>query len=273
MSRIPKRVAERYMRTVPKFERVLKAAQDRDITEADTVLITQDMLAEVFGFDKYQDITAEYAIRGTHCDLAIKVDEKIQYLIEVKAIGLTLKENHLRQAVDYGSKEGVQWVILTNGIIWELYRILFEKPIDYQLVCAFNFLQLNPRKAEDQEKLFLLSKKGLKKKAREDYYERVQSLNRFVIGAIVLSKPIVTAIRRDVRKLSSGIKVSVSEIERILRNEVLKRDVIEGEDASKAANIVKRVSRTATRRPRGGKPKETVSPEGSTTSESAELLK
>lgn len=271
MSRIPKRVVERYMRTVPKFERVLKAAQDRDITEADTVSITKDMLAEVFGFDKYQDITAEYVIRGTYCDLAIKVDDKIQYLIEVKAIGLTLKETHLRQAVDYGSKEGVQWVILTNGIIWEVYRILFEKPIDYQLVCVFNFLQLNPRKAEDQEKLFLLSKKGLKKKAREDYYERVQSLNRFVIGAIVLTKPIVTAIRRDVRKLSSGIKVSVSEIEKILRNEVLKRDVIEGEDASKAATITRRLTRTTTKRSGTRKGKEARLPSDSQIAVSAEL--
>lgn len=249
MATIPKKVIERYIKTISKFQRVLKIAQDRDVNEADTVSIVQDMLAEVFGFEKYQEITSEYAIRGTYCDLAIKIDDKIQYLLEVKAIGLTLKAAHLRQVVDYGANHGVQWVVLTNGIMWELYRIRFERPIGCDLVSSFNFLELNPRKAEDQQKLFLLSKRGLSKSVREDYYERVQSINRFVIGAIVLNESIVGAIKRDIRKLASGIKVEDKEVEQILRNEVLKRDVIEGDEASKASGRVRRILRKATKRP------------------------
>jgi predicted type IV restriction endonuclease len=248
MSTIPKKVIERYIKTVPKFQRALKIASDRDVNEADTVSITQDMLAEVFGFEKYIEITSEYAIRGTYCDLAIKTDDKIQYLLEVKAIGITLKSSHLRQAVDYGANHGVQWVVLTNGIIWDLYRIRFERPIDYDLVSSINFLDLNPRKAEDQQKLFLLSKKGLSKSVREDYYERVQSVNRFVIGAIILNENIVGAIRREIKKLATGIKVEDKEVEQILRNEVLKRDVIEGDEASKALSRVHKITRKMARR-------------------------
>ena len=55
------------------------------------------------------------------------MDGKIEYLIEVKAIGLSLKENHLRQALGYGANNGIPWVVLTNGLVWELYRIKFEK--------------------------------------------------------------------------------------------------------------------------------------------------
>ena len=264
MATVPKKALDRYMRSVSKFQRVLKIAQDRDVNEADTVSIIQDMLAEVFGFEKYLEITSEFAIRGTYCDLAIKLDGKIQFLIEVKAIGLTLKDSHLRQVVEYGANEGVQWVVLTNGIIWALYRIRFEKPIDHDLVSSFNFLELNPRKAEDQEKLFLLSKKGVSKAVREDYYERVQSVNRFVIGAIVLSESIVSAIRRDLRKLSSGIKVEATEIDKMLRSEVLKRDVIEGDEADKAASRVRRLSRRRAKRSENA-PKETKSSENSKT--------
>lgn len=265
MATIPKKVVERYIKTVSKFQRALKIARDRDINEADTVSITQDILAEVFGFEKYLEITSEYAIRSTYCDLAIKIDEKIQYLIEVKAIGHTLKENHLRQIVDYGANKGVQWVVLTNGITWELYKIRFERPIVHELVSSFNFLELNPRKKEDQEKLFLLSKKGLLS-AREEYYERVQSVNRFVIGAIILSKPIVSAIKRDIRKLSSGVKVEDTEIEKILRNEVLKRDVIVGDEASEAINRVRRRLRRPTKRSGLPRPKEATSSEDLKTS-------
>lgn len=249
MATIPKKVIERYMKTVSKFQRVLKIARDRDVNEADTVSIIQDMLAEVFGFEKYLEITTECAIRNTYCDLAIKIDDKIQYLLEVKAIGLTLKAAHLRQVINYGANHGVQWVVLTNGIAWELYRIRFERPIDYDLVSSFNFLELNPKKAEDQQKLFLLSKKGLSKSIRENYYERVQSVNRFVIGAIILNENIVGAIRRNIKKLVPGIKVEDKEVEQILRNEVLKREVIDGDEASKAISRVRRISRKATKRP------------------------
>ena len=140
MANIPKKVAERLSKTIGKFQNVLRVAKDRDINEGDTGAIVVDILSEVFGFDKYVEITSEYAIRGTYCDLAIRTNGKIQYLIEVKAIGLDLKEHHLRQVVDYGANQGVQWVILTNGILWEIYRIRFEKPINYDLVSSFNFL-------------------------------------------------------------------------------------------------------------------------------------
>ena len=35
--------------------------------------LVKDLLAEVFGYDKYAELTSEHAIRGTYCDLAVKV--------------------------------------------------------------------------------------------------------------------------------------------------------------------------------------------------------
>jgi hypothetical protein len=40
------------------------------------------MLAGVFGYDKYSEVTSEFAIRGTYCDLAIKIDGALKTLIE-----------------------------------------------------------------------------------------------------------------------------------------------------------------------------------------------
>ena len=114
---IPKKVLERMERAVRKYKQVLQNAKDRDINETDTVSIVKDIIKDVFGYDKYLDTTSEYAIRTSYCDLAIKIDNKVEFLIEIKAIGLDLKENHLRQAIDYGANEGIPWVILTNGIV------------------------------------------------------------------------------------------------------------------------------------------------------------
>ena len=161
MASIPKRVFDRFSKSVPRFQKVLQIAKDRDVNESDTVSILNDVFGEIFGYDKYLEVTSEVAIRSTFCDLALKVDEKIQFLVEAKAIGIELKETHMRQAIDYGANQGVQWVVLTNGIDWRIYRIRFEQPINYDLVCSFDFLSLNHRDEKDQECLFMLTKEGL----------------------------------------------------------------------------------------------------------------
>ena len=148
MLKIPKKISERLTKEIKKFQKILSTARDQDVNESDTVTIITDMLASVFGFYKYTEITSEQSIKSTFCDLAVKLDGKIKYLIEVKAIGLNLKENHLHQAINYGATHGIQWVVLTNGIDWEIYKIKFEKPLDYDLVCSFNFIELNPKKQD-----------------------------------------------------------------------------------------------------------------------------
>jgi len=239
---IPKKVSERFIKKTKKFQRVLKNASDRDVNEADTVTIISDILYEVFGFDKYNEITSEFAIRGTYCDLAVKIKDDIKYLIEVKAIGLHLKDHHLRQAVNYGANKGIQWVVLTNGLIWEIYNIRLEKSLQFDKICTIEFLNINPRKSEDQEMLFLLCKEGLSKAVIEEYQERIKILNRFVVGAMVLNSPTLELIRRELRRMTPRLRVDTAEIETILRNEVLKREVIEGEVAKEAQKLLKKSS-------------------------------
>ena len=247
---MPKRVSERLVRAIAKYQQVLQIAKDRDVNEADTVSIIKDMLADVFGYDKYLDVTSEFAIRGTFCDLAIKIENKVEFLIEAKAIGLELKEGHLRQAIEYGANNGVPWVLLTNGIVWRVYKIRFDQPINYDLVCEFSFAELDTKNEEHQEKLFIVCKEGLVKAAREEFHEKILTVNRFVLGALILGDEVVGVIRRELRKLSDGVLVTPEEIGMVLANEVLKRDVLEGDDASKAQARVRKFYGKAARRPR-----------------------
>lgn len=248
MSNIPKKVIDRFIKAVPKFQKVLQIAKDRDINESDTVSVLNDILGDVFGYDKYLEVTSEFSIRGTYCDLAIKIDDKVQFLIEVKAIGIDLKDAHTHQAIDYGANHGVQWIILTNGLEWRLYRLRFEQPINFDLIFAFDFLSLNPKDEKDQECLFILSKEGLSKNTRDDFYEKVQSVNRYVIGSLILSEPILSLIRRELKRLAEGIKVELDEVESIVRSEVLKREVVEGEEAEEAKARVNKYYKKSTSR-------------------------
>jgi hypothetical protein len=237
---IPLKVAERISKNLSKFQSILKMAKDKDLNESDTVQIITDMLADIFGYNKYLEITSELAVRGTYCDLAIKLNEKIQFLIECKSVGTTLKDNHLRQVVDYGAKQGISWVILTNGINWEIHKIKFDKPISADLVYSLDMLEISGKKEDVQEKLFILCKEGVSKDIREDFYEKVQSLNRFVIGAFILSEPVLSSIRKELRKFSEGLKIENEEIEKIIRTEILKREITDGEEATKNLSKVRR---------------------------------
>ncbi len=259
MASIPKKVVERFIKTVPKFQKVLRIAKDRDVNESDTVAVLNDIFGDVLGYDKYLEVTSELAIRGTYCDLALRVEDKVQFLIEAKAVGIDLKDSHMKQACDYGANHGVQWVVLTNGIEWKVYRIRFEQPINFDLVCTFDFLALNPRSEKDQEYLFLLAKEGLGKNSREDFYEKVQSVNRYVIGNLILAEPVLSVIRRELRRLADGMKIDVAEVEGIVRSQVLKREIVEGEEAEAALARVNKFYRKGTT-PRRTKKKQEAEP-------------
>lgn len=253
---IPKKVSERLSKSVGTFQKVLEAAKHRDVNESDTVTIITDMLASVFGYDKYTDITSEQSIRGTFCDLAVKADNgDVRYLIEVKAIGLSLKENHLRQAVNYGANHGIPWVILTNGTCWDVYRIRFEQPINYELVFGFDFLQLSPRKQDDQGLLYVLCKEGISKDIIEQYHERAQTLNRFVVAALIQSEQVLSILRRELRRLSPDVKAETNEVAALLP-EILKRDVVEGEGAERAKRQIQKAAQRALRQARSSKQEE-----------------
>ena len=254
MPSIPKRVSNRLSRETRKFQRVLKTAKDRDVNEADTVFIVTAMLSEVFGFDKFTEITSEYEIRSTYCDLAIKVEGDVKYLIEVKAIGLDLRESHLRQAVGYGAQHGIQWVVLTNGVDWEIYRIKVEKRVDHSLLTKFNVLDMSPRKKEDQEILFLLCKEGLTKAVMHEFDKHKEIVNKFVISAILQTEANINLVKRGLKRVDPGIKVDTDEIQSIMLSGVLKRDVLEGKSAENGRARVKRAAGRALKK-RKPKPK------------------
>jgi len=240
MTGIPKKVEDRLKSEIKRYKKILGDAKSRDINEADTVTIVKDIFSDIFGYDKYQELTSEYAIRSTYCDLAVKLGDKPHLLTEVKAIGLDLKETHLRQAVDYAAKEAIDWVVLTNGYLWEVYRIMFGRPTKYELVFLTDLLEINIRDRSELEKLFLLTKEAIAKQAITAYHEEKQIKNKFVLATLLLQEPVIDVIRRKFNRLSKEIRISNEEILDLLKGEVFKREVLEGEKAKQAEHTVKK---------------------------------
>lgn len=262
MAKLPSKIADRITAGIRRFQPILASAKSRDVGESDTVTIIVDMLAEIFGYDKYSEITSEHAIRGTYCDLATKIDGALQMLIEVKAIGLDLKEPHVKQAVDYAANQGVDWVVLTNGIVWRIYKVTFSKPISAEVVVDIDFGCLNAKNAKDVESLYLFCKEGWIKSVLGEYHSQKQALSRYFIGGMILTDPVLQLIRRELRRLFPDVRIEVDEIRSVLTSDVLKREVVEGEKADEARKKISRSANRVLRERAARKPEEVDPPEG-----------
>lgn len=223
---------------IKKFQPILADAKQRSVNESDTVFIVAEMLCEIFGYDKFTEITSEKEIRGTYCDLATVIDKKVQTLIEVKAINQQLKDNHVIQAVSYATNKGVEWVLLTNGGVWRVYKVLFTKPIDHELVLEIDFPMLDHHEQDDLEKLFLLTKESWPKSALKDYSEQKQAVSKYSIAAAILSDPVLNAIRHELRQISPDVRIETDQIQFVLEQEVLVSGVLSDEKFSEAQRLV-----------------------------------
>ena len=61
------------------------------------------------------------------------IDRELVAFIEVKRVATRLSTRHLRQVEMYAVNEGVEWIILTNGSVWQVYHITGGLPVGIDL--------------------------------------------------------------------------------------------------------------------------------------------
>lgn len=244
---ISKRVTDRIRQQMKRYQSILTDAKGRDVNEPDTVTIIIDMLADMFGYNKFTEVTKEFAIRGTYCDLAVKVGPDVRFLIEAKAIGVPLKDSHIKQAIDYAANEGIEWVALTNGVQWQIYKVQFQQPIDKTLLFEIDFLQSNPRDPQIIEYFGNLTKEGFAQSSMTTFYQQQQVTSRFSLAELLLNEQVLNALRKEVRKVAPKLKIDTETLATTLRNEVFKREVIDSDEAKQATQFLKKASRSASR--------------------------
>ncbi len=215
------RVKERIKTSLRKYRRLLQKAADEDINEADTRIIVNSFLSEVLGYDQFFEITSEYRINKQYADYVLKIDKKPKIIVEAKAINIELKRNHLRQASGYATDEGIEWIVLTNGNIWELYYVKFSKPIEKHLVFSVDILakHINARKRLDF--LYLLTKESVVRDELQDFWDKKCNLCAANVRKVLFSEPVLRRMRLDLAKLT-GYKIDNDDLEHLLKTEVVR---------------------------------------------------
>src|SRR5258708_4630555 len=119
---------DRVRTAIRRFARPLADLIARDANEGDTRLLVTDFLCEGLGYDKYEDLTTEYQVKGEFADYGVRIDKQLVAFIELKRCTTKLSARHLRQVEMYAVNEGVEWMILTNGHVWQVWHLTPRLP-------------------------------------------------------------------------------------------------------------------------------------------------
>ncbi len=215
---------ERVRAAVKKYTKPLTDLLDRDANEGDTRLAVTDFLCEAFGYDKYEDLTTEYRVRGEFADFGLRIDKQLVAFVEVKRIATKLNDKHLRQVQTYAVNEGVEWMILTNGAEWQVYHLTGGLPVTVELALEVNLLgdDTPAKKAED---LFYLTQEAFRKGLIDELWRTTQATSPQSLGKVLRSEAVLDAIRKELWRQTSH-RVESKELLAMLEQTVLRPECL-----------------------------------------------
>ena len=196
----------------------------RDANEGDTRLLVTDFLCEGLGYDKYEDLTTEYQVRGEFADYGVRIAKQLVAFIEVKRCTTKLSARHLRQVEMYAVNEGVEWMILTNGQVWQVWHLTPGLPVVLDIALEVDVLG-DGGPAQKADVLFYLSKEAFKRHLIDDLWRVKAATSPNSLGAVVTSDTIIDQIRKELRR-QTGHNVDSDELRDLLRSRVLRPECL-----------------------------------------------
>lgn len=187
---------------------LLKARED-NLSEADTSMRLVKIFEDILGYDALSEITKEKQIKSKYVDIAIKINNAIKFLVEVKAADVALKERYIEQATNYAANSNIKWVLLTNGVEWNLYHLYFEEGIEAELAFSVNLETDSIDKAASL--LGLLHRQSIIKGDLEEFWQQKVALNPGSIGRAIFTEVVMKFIRKEIRR-KEGIPIDIEDL-------------------------------------------------------------
>ncbi len=106
--------------------------------EANTrALVIEPVLAALgWNLGNFSEVNREYKVYdGTFLDYALQIDGKPKLFVEAKALGKSLADKQfIAQTVNYANNQGVVWCVLTNGLVYQVYKSNEPVPMERKLL-------------------------------------------------------------------------------------------------------------------------------------------
>ena len=232
MAKIPHKIQERIKAALRRFKPLLKAARERDAGRADTATLALDLLTELFGYDRYSEITSELDNKESVFDFSIQTEGQPRMLVRVSPIGMAPDDRYLLATAQYAQMNGVDWITMTNGIAWQVHHVedVGANAPETPVVLAFDLLQMQPGREAHLGTIHLLTREGHEKAGLSHFKLRLEMTNRHYLGAMVLSDAVVASVRRELQKLNPDLRVTPAELRENLAKGVLRPDIVQSNE-------------------------------------------
>ena len=138
-----------------RLQPIIRDAKADDAGELDTKKVVAFCLLEIFGHYRNPGDASRHVDSAAFMDLSIDT-LILPFLLETRAIGLNLNDEHLNKALNHTHKKSLDWAVLTNGQTWKVYKVIFSKPIEQVLIAEIDLLAINPETVEEPKWLFML---------------------------------------------------------------------------------------------------------------------
>jgi predicted type IV restriction endonuclease len=188
-------------RNLKKFVPLFVGMRESKANESETVARLRDFFEDVLGYDGVKDISGELEMKGKYVDLCLKIDGDICMLVEAKAAAIQLRVRQIDQAKFYAAENGFRWVLLTNGVDWNLYHVTFDEDEGIEYDPAFEVSLANPELDGAVESLALLHKRTIAKGGLDRFWERKTALCAGSIGKAIFHESVLRVLRREIRRL------------------------------------------------------------------------
>lgn len=154
-------------------------AEGKDLSEANTKVSFIQPLLEALGWKVADpgEVVLEYPVfGGTRLDYALLVDARPALYLEAKALRRSIDEaSFIAQTVSYANNDGIRWCVLTNGLIWRIYKSDELAPADKKLLAEADIREATDAfgAARVASTLAYLSKESLAEGRLDAWGERV----------------------------------------------------------------------------------------------------
>jgi predicted transport protein len=140
---------DKLCRTIEAIRAKLGDLRKRSLKETPTRTIIVDPLLEAMGWDVRDpdEVQLEYpTVDGKSVDYALLLNRKPTLLVEAKPLDDPLNDvKGITQVVGYAANDGIVWCVLTNGVVWKVYRSVEQCPAPDKLMFE---ISLDPHESE-----------------------------------------------------------------------------------------------------------------------------
>lgn len=235
-----------------RFAQAFKDARDRGANESDTVMFLIKFFEDVMGYDSLAgEIAKEVVIKDKYCDFGIKIDGSVRILVEAKAAGNKgLRDKDIEQAEHYAAHSGIRWVVLTNGVEWQLYHLSFNEGegINHEIAFEINITGILE---QDLERVWaclrLLSKESMLNGDVDAFWSQKKTLSPASLIRVLFSEPVLSVVRRELNR-NVEVRLEMSDVFSAIKDVISKDALMEAGDITitkkrKKRRKVKRVDK------------------------------